>query len=141
MGHTVSHEGVKVNPKKIKSIKEWKIPTTIKHLRWFLELTGYYHKFFKNYGRIEAPLTTLLNKDASSWILEPTNAFEHLKEEMWLPPVLATLDFKETFIMECDSSRNTIRVILMQEGRPFQSKESIYINLFMRGKFWQYYMR
>jgi len=30
--HIVSHEGVKVDPNKIKSIKEWKIPTIIKHL-------------------------------------------------------------------------------------------------------------
>ena len=32
MGHIVSHEGVKVDTKKIKAIKEWKVPTTIKQL-------------------------------------------------------------------------------------------------------------
>ena len=32
LGHIVSHEGVKVDPSKIKAIKEWKIPTSIKHL-------------------------------------------------------------------------------------------------------------
>jgi len=32
LGHIVSHEGVKVDPSKIKSIKEWKIPTSIKNL-------------------------------------------------------------------------------------------------------------
>ena len=31
LGHIVSHDGVKVDPSKIKSIKEWKIPTSIKH--------------------------------------------------------------------------------------------------------------
>ena len=31
-GHIVSHEGVKVDPSKIKAIKEWKIPTSKKHL-------------------------------------------------------------------------------------------------------------
>eukprot|EP00253_Pinus_taeda_P021265 PITA_21265 len=36
LGHIVSHEGVKVDPSKIKAIKEWKIPTSIKHLRGFL---------------------------------------------------------------------------------------------------------
>ena len=30
LGHIVSHEGVKVDPYKIKAIKEWKVPTTIK---------------------------------------------------------------------------------------------------------------
>ena len=69
LGHIISHEGVKVNPSKIKAIKEWKIPTSIKHLRGFLELTGYYRKFVKNYGRIATPVTTLLKEDAFSWTL------------------------------------------------------------------------
>ena len=73
--HIVSHEGVKVDPNKIKSIKEWKVPTTIKKLRGFLGLIGYYHKFSKNYGRIVAPLTTLLQKDAFSWTPEATKTF------------------------------------------------------------------
>ena len=45
MGHIVSHEGVKADPKKIKAIKEWRIPTTLRHLQGFLGLTGYYRKF------------------------------------------------------------------------------------------------
>ena len=35
LGHIVSHEGVKVDPSKIKSIKEGKIPTSIKHCKDF----------------------------------------------------------------------------------------------------------
>ena len=33
LGHIVSHEAVKVDPKKNKAIKEWKIPTTLKHIQ------------------------------------------------------------------------------------------------------------
>ena len=36
LGHILSHEGVKVEPNKIKSVKEWKVPTSIKKLRGFL---------------------------------------------------------------------------------------------------------
>ena len=41
LGHIVSHEGVKVDPNKIKSIKEWKVPTIIKKLRGFIGLKWY----------------------------------------------------------------------------------------------------
>ena len=52
----VSHEGVKVDPNKIKAIMERSIPKTIKKLRGFLGLTGYYRRFVRNYDRIVAPL-------------------------------------------------------------------------------------
>ena len=72
MSHIVSHEVVKADPNKIKSIKEWIISTTLRNLQGFMGLIGYYRKFVKNYGRITTPLTTLLNKDAFSWTLEAT---------------------------------------------------------------------
>jgi hypothetical protein len=81
LSHIVSHERVKVYPNKIKAMMDWPIPKTLNNIRGFLGLKGYYRKFVRNYGRIAPPLTTLTKKDAFSWTLEATEAFEQL--ESW----------------------------------------------------------
>jgi hypothetical protein len=87
-------------------------------------LTGYYHKFVWNYGRIEAPLMALTKKDGFSWTPEATKSFEQLKEVMCKAHVLTTPDFTKRFIVECDAPRNGIGAVLMQEVRPlaFESR-------------------
>jgi hypothetical protein len=139
LGHIVSHEGVKVDPNNINSMMDWPIAKTLNNIRGFLGLTGYYHKFVRNYGRIAAPLMALTKKDAFSWTPEATKDFEQLKEVMCKALVLTTPNFTKTFIVESDASGNGIGDVLMQEGRPWllkvnHSRERTYTNPFMRRK-------
>lgn len=50
LGHIIAADGVHPNPEKIKAMVEWTIPKSIKQLRGFLGLTGYYRRFIKNYA-------------------------------------------------------------------------------------------
>lgn len=125
LGHVISKEGVKVDPKKIKAINEWPQPKNISKLRGFLGLTGYYRRFIKNYAHLIAPLTNLLKKNSFQWNDEAGKCFEMLKQIMSTTPVLATPDFSKSFVIECDASGYGIGVVLMQEGHPiaFESRK------------------
>jgi hypothetical protein len=114
-----------VDPKKIEDMQYWPHPKTLKILHGFVGLTGYYHKFFKNYGKIATPLTALLKNNCFTWTLAATQDFQTLKMAMCTTLVLSLPDLTKTFVLECDASGKGIGADLMQEGLPlaFTSKQ------------------
>lgn len=56
LGHVISAEEEKADLDKLTAITEWPFPTSLKSLREFLGLIGYYRRFIKDYGSIVAPL-------------------------------------------------------------------------------------
>ena len=52
LGHIVSKEGIRVDPKKIEVVIEWKLPRNVTEVRSFLGVASYYKRFVKGFSMI-----------------------------------------------------------------------------------------
>ncbi|XP_019150320.1 PREDICTED: uncharacterized protein LOC109147136 [Ipomoea nil] len=112
LGHIISKQGLQT------VVVAWPKPTSIKELRGFLGLIGYYRRFIKSYGTISRPLINMLKKDAFQWSNESEIAFEELKKALCTAPVLTLPDFNKEFVVEADACYKGMGAVLMQEGKP-----------------------
>lgn len=119
LGDIIGAHGVSTDPQKIADVINWAVPKTLKKLRGFLCLAGYYRKFVKNFGLISKPLTSLLKKGISfTWTQEADAAFNQLKQALVSAPVLQLPDFSKPFTIETYASESGIGAVLSQEGHP-----------------------
>jgi hypothetical protein len=62
LGHTISKDGIVVDPDKVQEVMDWRPPTMVRQIQSFLGLAGYYWRFILNLSRIVKPMTELLKK-------------------------------------------------------------------------------
>lgn len=74
LGHIATGMRVSTAPTKVKAIKEWPLPQSVKKIRESLGLTGYYRKFVKGCECLSNPLTELPKKDTFRWSDEARDA-------------------------------------------------------------------
>jgi len=129
LGHVISSAGVAMDQDKVAAITSWPQPATVRGMRGFLGLAGYYRRFIKNYGTVAAPLTTLLKKEGFLWTPAATEAFDALKKALSVAPVLHLPDFDKTFVVDCDASGTGFGAVLHQGAgalaffsRPFAAR-------------------
>ncbi|KAK8521849.1 hypothetical protein V6N12_066431 [Hibiscus sabdariffa] len=118
LGHVVSSEGIRVDPKKVEAIVNWKQPISVTEIRSFLGLAGYYRRLVSGFSKVAAPLTKLLQKGVKyEWSDARQQAFEKLKEALINAPVLTQPVSGKEFVVYSDASYVGLGCVLMQEGR------------------------
>uniref|UniRef100_A0A3Q7II28 Uncharacterized protein n=1 Tax=Solanum lycopersicum TaxID=4081 RepID=A0A3Q7II28_SOLLC len=115
LGHLVSKNQVRMDPKKVQTIVDWQEPRHVRDLRSFLGLANYYTKFIAGYSKRAAALTYLLKKD-TKW---------NLKNAIASKPILKLPDFELPFEVHTDASDKAIGSVLVQKGHPvaFESRK------------------
>ena len=93
LGHLVSEQGFEPLPEKLKSIKDMPALRTLKEVKQFLGLIGYYRKFVPRFADISRPLTKpptikkflnkrTMNSKVNNWAVELEQFKLHLD---WIP--------------------------------------------------------
>ena len=115
LGHIVSGSGVQPNPQLISTVKEWKVPVTVRQIQQFLGLCNYYRRFIYQFSDAASPLTRLTQKDTEfEWNAECQVAFDGLKAALCDAPILAYPRSNGLFILDTDASDVGIGGILSQ---------------------------
>ena len=116
LGFRVGKNGIRMSPDKVKAIREWPRPTTVKHVQGFLGFANYNRQFIEGYSKKATPLTNLTKKEQKfHWGKDQERAFQEIKEACAKEPVLKVVDPKRPVQLETDASDEAIGACLTQE--------------------------
>ncbi|UYV66544.1 hypothetical protein LAZ67_4002015 [Cordylochernes scorpioides] len=115
LGHEVSENGIRPDQEKIRAVRDFATPRSLKEVRSFLGLSSYYRRFIPNYAHVAQPLNDLLKKDSAfNWNQEEQNAFEALKSALISEPALGHFDYSSPTEIHTDASNYGIGAVLVQ---------------------------
>ncbi len=116
---------MRLDPRKIESIKEWQNLSLAKGVRSFLGLVNFYKKFIKDFFALAKPFNNLLKKEGSfEWKDKQQSAFNLVKGKLLSTSVLRFPNCVKPFEMHTNTSGFVVGEVLMEEGHPiaFQNK-------------------
>ena len=115
LGHLVSIEGCKPDPKNVEAIKQMQSPSTVKGARRYLRMCSFYRKHIQNFAKLAAPLNNLTKKNTKfNWTEECQHSFTTLKQILSDAPVLVKADLTQLFIVTTDASNTHVGGVLSQ---------------------------
>jgi len=116
LGMIIEEGKVSMDPGKLRGIRDWPIPTTVKQVRGFLGFGNFYRRFIRHFSNLAKPLNDLLKKDQKfEWTNAQQCAFDELKKRFTEEPVLMMPDQTRPFQIETDASKYATGAVLTQQ--------------------------
>lgn len=115
LGMIVGRDGIRMDPEKIKTVREWKSPSCLTDVQAFIGFSNFYRRFIRDFSKIVAPMVALTRKDTPfRWNEECEHAFQRLKSAFVDAPVLMPFDWAKEVILETDASDYVSAGVLSQ---------------------------
>uniref|UniRef100_A0A8C7ZZC5 Reverse transcriptase/retrotransposon-derived protein RNase H-like domain-containing protein n=1 Tax=Oryzias sinensis TaxID=183150 RepID=A0A8C7ZZC5_9TELE len=121
LGHVITAEGIKPDPKKVEAISKAPRPENVQLLRSFLGTCGFLMKCIPNYANLSEPLRKLTRKgQVWEWTNEAESSFQVMKEALVSEPCLAYFKLGAPTVVISDASPvglDTVSLQTQQDGR------------------------
>ena len=129
LGYTVNAQGIAPMSSKTDAIANLAAPATVKEVRSFLGMTGYYRQCIPGYASIATPLVELTRKNQPFiWGPDQEEAFQELKQALVTAPVLAYPNPQKPYRLYTDASLYAVGAILVQEDAQGTEKVIAYLS-------------
>lgn len=115
LGHTISSQGVKQDPRKLDAWLKLPAPKTPSEVRRVLGAFGYYRKFVPRFSILADPLIKLTKKNVDFvWGKEQEESFARLKQELGKSVTISFCNPTDPLLLKTDASRVGVAGILYQ---------------------------
>jgi ribonuclease HI len=133
LGHIVSADGVKIDPKRVEAIKNLSLPRSKKDIQSFLGTINFIRRFIVNFAELTKHITAMLRKDSEvKWTEAARHSFNAIKEAITTTPVLISPDFSKVFYIFSFASRDTIAAVLLQKNVDDQEQPVAFFSKVLR---------
>jgi RNase H-like domain found in reverse transcriptase/Reverse transcriptase (RNA-dependent DNA polymerase) len=142
LGYVLDEQGLRTDPNKVSAVINFPAPKTIKELRRFIGMCGWYRRFIKDFATLIASMSELLktkNKPSQpisgpkstqkiSWTKEAGEAFRKAKDVLVSAPVLVNPNYNKPFVIHADASDIGVGGVLSQEQAEEGEKPCAYFS-------------
>src|SRR6201986_2518894 len=116
LGMIIGQNTITMDPKKIKAVEAWPIPTKKRDLQSFIGFCNFYRRFIQDFSKIARPLHDLTKLDVPfKWGDEQQESFDLLKKSIIEGPTLMIPIQDAPFRAEADSSDHALGGVLSQQ--------------------------
>ena len=121
LGYMVTHKGIKVNHDQTRAIHCMQPPWNPKEVQKLTGMIAALNRFISRLANRCRPFFLMLNKwKGFEWTEESTSAFQQLKEYLYLPPVMSSLEADEVLFAYITVAPHAVSLVLIRMDNGIQ---------------------